>query len=52
VWREKVLPDVTAMEWLAWAPLLVGILFLGVFPRIVFGTSNDAVSALVRIFGH
>jgi len=51
-WKEKSLPDVTGNELLAWAPLLVGILFLGVFPRLVFGTTNEAVSAMARLFGH
>ena len=51
-WRERALPDVTAVEIMAWAPLLVGILFLGLFPRIVFGTTNEAVTALARLFAH
>jgi NADH-quinone oxidoreductase subunit M len=51
-WKEKPLADVSSIEWLAWAPLLVGILLLGVFPRLVFGTTNDAVTALAHIFGH
>jgi NADH-quinone oxidoreductase subunit M len=51
-WKEKSLADVSSIEWLAWAPLLVGILLLGVFPRLVFGTTNDAVTALSHIFGH
>ncbi len=49
-WRERALPDVTGVELMAWAPLLVGILFLGLFPRIVFGTTNDAVATLARLF--
>jgi NADH-quinone oxidoreductase subunit M len=49
-WKEKVLPDVTWTEWVAWSPLLAGILLLGVFPRLVFGTTNEAVTALTRIF--
>jgi NADH-quinone oxidoreductase subunit M len=49
-WREKVLPDVTRVEIMAWAPLLVGILFLGLYPRVIFGTTNEAVAALARIF--
>src|SRR5439155_1221005 len=52
LWKEKALPDVTRTEWLAWAPLLVGILFLGLYPRIVFGTTNEAVNALARLFVH
>jgi NADH-quinone oxidoreductase subunit M len=50
-WKEKALPDVTSVEMLAWAPLLAGILLLGLFPRLVFGTTNEAVAALVKIFG-
>ena len=49
-WREHALVDVTATEWVAWAPLLVGILFLGLYPRIVFGTTNDAVTHLLHVF--
>ena len=40
----------TAVEMMAWTPLLVGILFLGLFPRVVFGTTNDAVASLARLF--
>lgn len=50
-WREKALPDVTSVELMAWAPLLAGILLLGLFPRLVFGTTNEAVAALVKVFG-
>jgi NADH:ubiquinone oxidoreductase subunit 4 (subunit M) len=36
----------------AWAPLIVATLAIGVFPRIVFGATNDAVVQLVsRSFG-
>ncbi len=50
-WRESALPDVTSIELVAWAPMLVGILVLGLFPGLVFGVTNDAVTALVKIFG-
>jgi NADH-quinone oxidoreductase subunit M len=49
-WRERALPDVNTTEWLAWAPLLAGIVVLGLFPRLVLGVSNEAVSALARVF--
>jgi hypothetical protein len=32
-------------------PLLVLILALGVFPRFVFGISDEAVSSLVHVLG-
>jgi hypothetical protein len=46
---ESIL-DVSRIEWLAWAPLLAGIVVLGLVPRLVTGATNDAVAALVRIF--
>jgi NADH:ubiquinone oxidoreductase subunit 4 (subunit M) len=39
------------VEWLAWLPLLLGIVVLGLFPRLVFGMSDEAVSAIPHIFG-
>jgi NADH-quinone oxidoreductase subunit M len=50
-WRESPLPDVTSIELVAWTPLLAGILLLGLFPGLVFGVTNDPVTALVKIFG-
>jgi NADH-quinone oxidoreductase subunit M len=50
-WKEQTLPDIVAVEWVSWAPLLIGIVLLGVFPRIVFGVSDAAVNGIMRIFG-
>jgi NADH-quinone oxidoreductase subunit M len=50
-WQEHALPDVTRIELVSWAPLLFGILLLGIFPRLVLGTTNEAVTALTKIFG-
>jgi NADH-quinone oxidoreductase subunit M len=50
-WQERALPDVTRIELVSWAPLLFGILLLGIFPRLVLGTTNEAVTALTKIFG-
>jgi NADH-quinone oxidoreductase subunit M len=49
-WREKTLYDVTAAEYLSWAPLLVATLLLGIFPRLIFGVTSEAVGALVALF--
>jgi NADH-quinone oxidoreductase subunit M len=49
-WRDNTFVDVTGVEYLSWAPLLVGILLLGVFPRIVFGVTSEAVATLSRLF--
>ncbi|MGH2663079.1 MAG: complex I subunit 4 family protein [Actinomycetota bacterium] len=48
-WRDKSLVDVNAIEYVSWAPLLVGILVLGVFPRIVLGVTDEAVGALTGL---
>jgi NADH-quinone oxidoreductase subunit M len=50
-WRESALPDVVAVEWVSWLPLLVAIVALGVFPRLILGVTDGAVSGLMRLFG-
>jgi len=50
-WQEKTFPDITSVEWVAWSPLLVGILFLGIFPIVVLNVTNEAVNVLARVFG-
>jgi NADH-quinone oxidoreductase subunit M len=51
-WVPSDLHDVDTSEWLAWTPLLIGTLVIGIWPRIVFGATNDAVIGLVeRAFG-
>jgi NADH-quinone oxidoreductase subunit M len=49
-WREKELPDVNAVEYVSWAPLLVGILLLGVAPVLILGVTNEAVASLTGLF--
>jgi NADH-quinone oxidoreductase subunit M len=49
-WRDKELVDINRVEYLAWAPLLVGILLLGVAPALVLGMTNDAVATLTGMF--
>jgi NADH-quinone oxidoreductase subunit M len=49
-WRDKDLIDVDRVEYMAWAPLLVGILLLGVAPALVLGMTNDAVASLSGLF--
>src|SRR5918992_1038031 len=45
-WESKRLADVTAVEWVAWSPLLVATLLLGVAPGLILGITNDAVASL------
>ena len=51
-WAGHDLPDVDRWEMAAWVPLLASILAIGVFPRLVFGATNDAVVDMMsRVFG-
>jgi NADH-quinone oxidoreductase subunit M len=50
-WREHSFSDILTIEWLAWIPLLIGILVLGLFPRLVFGVTDSAVASLMGLFG-
>ncbi|HET9723058.1 MAG TPA: NADH-quinone oxidoreductase subunit M [Actinomycetota bacterium] len=49
-WRETALPDIVAAEWVSWVPLLVGIVALGVFPRLLLGITDGAVESLMHLF--
>lgn len=51
-WADYEFHDVDRWEMAAWVPLVVSILAIGVFPRIVFGATNDAVVNMVsKAFG-
>ena len=43
--------DVTAIEWIAWTPMLVLILALGVYPQMLFKILDPAVTRLVVHLG-
>jgi len=42
--------DVTVYEWIAWTPLLIAIVVLGVYPQLMFGVMDPAVTQLVAVF--
>ncbi|MFA9432707.1 NuoM family protein [Egicoccus sp. AB-alg2] len=46
-WADEPLQDVMRVEWVSWLPLLILILALGVYPRLVFGVQDAAVSNLM-----
>ncbi len=50
-WADEPLDDIQAIEWVSWTPLFVLILALGVYPRLLFGVQNDAVTNLVAFLG-
>ena len=46
--HEDELTDVGRQEWLAWTPLLVLILVLGVFPQLIFRMTDGGVVQALR----
>ncbi|MGZ8763434.1 MAG: complex I subunit 4 family protein, partial [Acidimicrobiia bacterium] len=42
--------DVGTAEWIAWTPLLLGIVILGLFPDLLFSLTNPAVEHVSRVF--
>jgi NADH-quinone oxidoreductase subunit M len=50
-WNEHALGDMNPIEWASWTPLLVLILALGLFPRLIFGISQEAVSGIMAVLG-
>ncbi len=43
--------DVHGPEWIAWTPLLLGILAFGIFPHLIFDLTDSAVSAIASGVG-
>jgi NADH-quinone oxidoreductase subunit M len=51
-WADHDLHDIDKFEWMAWAPLVVMTIAIGIYPKIVLGATNDAVANLVaKAFG-
>ena len=42
--------DVHGPEWIAWTPLLLLIVALGVYPRLLFGITDEAVQTVTAAF--
>jgi len=47
---DEDVPDVTIPEWIAWTPMLALILVIGVYPNLVFGVTDDTLTALAGRF--
>ena len=43
--------DVHGPEWIAWTPLLIGIVVFGVFPNLLFDITDVGVQNVVQAFG-
>jgi NADH-quinone oxidoreductase subunit M len=50
-WEGHEFHDVEPTEWLAWIPLLVLIVALGIYPNFVFDASDGAVQTALTAFG-
>jgi NADH-quinone oxidoreductase subunit M len=50
-WEDAHIHDVHMPEWLAWTPMLLLILGLGVFPGAIFHVTDGAVQGISKAFG-
>jgi NADH-quinone oxidoreductase subunit M len=50
-WEEHSFKDVLPLESIAWAPLLVLILVVGIYPRLLLDITSPAVEKIASIFG-
>jgi NADH-quinone oxidoreductase subunit M len=45
---EEEISDVTVPEWIAWTPMLILILVIGIFPNLVFRVSDGQMSSVAQ----
>ena len=50
-WKDHAFSDVLTVEWVAWVPLLISIVVLGLYPRLIFGVTEEAVRGVVAALG-
>ena len=43
--------DVHVSEWLAWTPLLLLIVALGIYPNLLFHVTDGPITPISKIFG-
>ena len=48
--KDQHIHDVHLTEWMAWVPMLVPILVLGVYPHLIFRVTDPALSAMGHTF--
>jgi NADH-quinone oxidoreductase subunit M len=51
-WHEAGFRDILSIEWLAWVPLLVLIVVLGLMPKLIFNASEQTVNGIVAGLAH
>jgi len=50
-WEDAHIHDVHTPEWIAWTPLLIGILVIGIFPALIFEMTDPAAQVVTKVFG-
>jgi NADH-quinone oxidoreductase subunit M len=49
--HDSHIHDVEVTEWVAWTPLLIGILVFGVYPNLLFKVMSPAVTMALQAYG-
>jgi len=47
-YEDEAMPDVSVPEWIAWTPLLVLILAVGIYPNIVFRVTDGQMTSVAQ----
>ena len=50
-WNDTHIHDVHGPEWIAWTPLLIGIVAFGIFPHLIFDLTDSAVNVIAAGVG-
>lgn len=48
-WVDKDLHDADMYELAAWIPLVIFTVIIGIFPKLIFGATNDAVVSMLQV---
>ena len=49
--RTRTSTTSASIEWIAWTPMLLGILVLGIYPDIIFSVTDTTVTHLTQLIG-
>ena len=47
--EDEDIPDVQVPEWIAWVPMLVLILVIGIYPNLVFRVTDDQLTSVAQM---
>jgi NADH-quinone oxidoreductase subunit M len=47
--EDEAIPDVQVPEWIAWVPMLVLILVIGIYPNVVFRVTDDQLTSVAQM---